>query len=272
MTEQQELSRATPREIHTYHFSPNKSVFLGSVLIKDVPGTLSAAAASVASLGLNLVESSSQRVDSTGVAEWGFFAEADGGRASAAEIEAKLKETPNVLDCAVRGAEGSVLVDTLHYPLRITPGAQAILVRKDVFSNMLKFIVETYGSAGKTLAYQLGKATGESDGKDLVKELGQERLLENLPELINLYAAQGWGIPDLTDLSFNPLKATLRLRGSFECTGRNSMVPVSNFIRCHLAGLGRAFFDKTVECVETKCVAKGDPYCEITCTETVFFR
>jgi len=272
LTERQELERWTPREIHTYHFSPKKSVFLGSVLIKDVPGTLSMAAATVAGLGLNLVESNSSRIDSSGLAEWGFFAESDETHISASDLESKLKRTPNVIDCTVRGAEGSVLVDTLHYPLQVTPGAQAILVRKDVFSSMLKFVVETYGSAGKTLAYQLGKATGESDGKDLVKEMGPERVLENLAELTNLYVAQGWGISDLVDLSFNPLTATIRLRGSFECSGRTSMVPVSNFIRGHLAGLAKAFFNKNVECVETMCVAKGDPYCEITCTETVFSR
>ena len=268
MTEESELSVTTPRDIHAFHFSTNKTIFLGSVKLRDVPGALSNATASIAKLGVNLVGSNTSRVASIGVAEWGFFAEADDGHISPSEIETELMKTENVLDCKIRGAEGRVLVDTLHYPVRLNASAQAIIIRKNVFSSMLKFMVETYGSAGKALAYQLGKATGENDGMDLIKEIGQERLLENLPELTNLYAAQGWGVPEMVDLSFEPLRATIRFDDSFECVDRNSLVPVSNFIRGHLAGLGKVFFEKSIDCVETKCVARGDAYCEFLATET----
>jgi predicted hydrocarbon binding protein len=268
LTEEPELTITTPRDIHAFHFSTNKTIFLGSVKLRDVPGALSNATSSIAKLGVNLVGSNSSRVSAVGVAEWGFFAEGDDGHITPSEIEAELRKTDDVIDCKVRGAEGRVLVDTLHYPLRLNAMAQAIIIRKNVFSNMLKFMVETYGSAGQALAYQLGKATGESDGMDLIKEIGEERLLENLPELINIYVAQGWGIPELVHLEFEPLSATVRLDDCFECNDRSSIVPVSNFIRGHLAGLAKAFFDKSIDCVETKCVARGDAYCEFVAKES----
>jgi len=226
----------------------------------------------VAELGLNLVETSSSGDSSAGVAEWGFFAEASDGHVSPSAVESALRQAPDVLDCRVRAADGRVLVDTLHYPLMLSIGAPGILIRKEVFANMLKFVVETYGSGGRSLAYQLGKATGEKDGLDLLGEIGNERLLENLPELLNLYMAQGWGIPELIELSFEPLRATIRFDDCFECKPRNSILPVSNFIRGHLAGLGKAFFDKEVECIETKCVAKGDSYCEFEAVENFHTR
>ncbi|HEV2138484.1 MAG TPA: V4R domain-containing protein [Nitrososphaerales archaeon] len=267
MTEEPRLVGLSPKEIRAYHYSPNKHVFLGSVKLKDVPGALANASAVVAEMGLNLIESNSS-VDSTGIAEWGFFADAVDGHISADWVEKALKDTRDVLDCRVKGAEGRVVVDTLHYPLMLSIGAPAILIRKEVFADMLKFVVETFGTGGKALAYQLGKASGEKDGLDLINEIGEERILENLPELVNLYIAQGWGIPQLIDLSIAPLKATIRLDDCFECKPRNSMIPASNFIRGHLAGLGKAFFDKEVECIEKKCVAKGDDYCEFEAVET----
>jgi predicted hydrocarbon binding protein len=268
MNEEPMLSGLTPKEIHAYHYSPNKHVFLGSVKLRDVPGALANASAVVAEMGLNLIESNSSGDSATGVAEWGFFADAVDGHISADWVEKALKGAPGVLDCKVKGAEGRVVVDTLHYPLMLSIGAPAILIRKEVFANMLRFVVETFGTGGKTLAYQLGKAAGEKDGSDLMNEIGEERILENLPELVNLYIAQGWGIPELIDLSIEPLKATIRLDDCFECKPRNSMTPASNFIRGHLAGLGKAFFDKEVECIERKCVAKGDAYCEFEAAET----
>jgi predicted hydrocarbon binding protein len=219
-------------------------------------------------LGVNLVESNSSEMASSGVAEWGFFGETNDPKITPESMMKALKQTPGVLECRVRGAHGKVIVDTLHYPIRVSSGHSAILIRKEVFGNMLKFVVQTYGSGGQALAYQLGRAAGESDGMDLIHELGPERLLENLPELTNLYMAQGWGIPDLTDLSINPLSATVRLDDCFECTQRTSLVPTSHFVRGHLAGLGGAFFDKMIECVEKKCIAKGDRYCEFLATET----
>lgn len=266
------LSRLSPKEIHAYHYSPNKHVFLGSVKLRDVPGALANASAAVADLGLNLIESNSSSDSSTGVAEWGFFADAIDGHISPSWVEKALKKTPEVLDCRVRGAEGRVVVDTLHYPLMLSIGAPAILIRREVFANMLKFVVETFGSGGKALVFQLGKAAGEKDGTDLKNEIGEERILENLPELVNLYTAQGWGIPELLELSFEPLRATIRLDDCFECKPRNSIIPASNFIRGHLAGLAKAFFDKEIECVETKCIAKGDSFCEFEAVENFHAR
>src|SRR5712692_1928211 len=272
MTEEPMLSGYSPKEIHAYHYSPNKHVFLGSVKLRDVPGALANASAVVADLGLNLIESNSSGDPSTGLAEWGFFADAVDGHISPSWVEKALKDTPDVLDCKVKGAEGRVVVDTLHYPLMLSIGAPAILIRKEVFANMLKFMVENFGSGGKALAYQLGKSAGEKDGKDLINEIGEEGVLENLPELVNMYTAQGWGIPELIDLSIAPLKATIRLDDCFECKPRNSIIPASNFIRGHLAGLGKAFFDKDVECIERKCVAKGDEYCEFEAVESFHRR
>lgn len=236
-------------------------------MLKDVPGALSKVATLVASMGLNLVESNSFSIADSATAEWGFFAEADDGNVKPEAVETEIKKLPDVIDCRVKGAEGRIVVDNFHYPITLTAGAPAMLIRREVFTDTLKFMIKTYGSAGASLIYQLGKAAGQSDAEGLVKEMGIERVLENLPELVYLYVAQGWGVPELVNLEFGPITATLRIHDNFECKGRDSLVPTSHFIRGHLSGMAQVFFDRTIDCTELKCVSKGDPYCEFVAKE-----
>lgn len=267
MTQREETEDASPKEVLTFHYSPNKYVFLGAVEIKDIPGALSRASAAVAELGLNLVWSSSFVIDPSGIAEWSFFAEAEGQAVSPEMVEKKLKQSGDVIDCKIRGEYGKLIVDTFHFPLRLNAKEDGMLLRKDVFADMLQYIVTTYGSAGKALAYQLGKTTGEADGRDLIRVLGRDGLIDNLPELTNLYMAQGWGIPHLSALTLDPISTTIMMEDCFECSNRVSSAPAANFIRGHLAGLGKSFFEKEVDCVETKCMAKGDQMCEFVASE-----
>jgi predicted hydrocarbon binding protein len=265
---QQEVGQSSPKQVHAYHYSPNKAVVLGSVRLKDIPGSLSRVSATIAAMGLNLVESNSFALGGSNSAEWGFFAEGEIGKVRPKDVEAAIRKSKDVIGCKIRSSEGALLVDTLHYPLTTGAGAEAMLIRKEVFLDTLKFMIKTYGSAGQALIYQFGRAAGEGDAEDLVKEMGLERVLENLPELIHLYVAQGWGKPELVDLEFSPLIATIRMHYSFECVGRSSMIPTSHFIRGHIAGLGKVFFDKSIDVTEVRCVAKGDRFCEFVAKET----
>ena len=66
---------------------------------------------------------------------------------------------------------------------------------------------------------------------------------------------------------YNPysMKIVLRLYDSIECKiFRGSGRPVSQFIRGHISGLLTKILGKDVRAVETKCIAKGDLYCEFS--------
>lgn len=97
--------------------------------------------------------------------------------------------------------------------------------------------------------------------------LGEDRAATSLADLVFLYAAQGWGWPELVDLSLDPLKATIRIYDNFECSYTKSATPNSNYLRGHLVGLGSGISGKKVNCVEKKCIAKGDAYCELIASE-----
>jgi len=142
-----------------------------------------------------------------------------------------------------------------------------MVVRRDVFVDMFGRMRKIFGTGANTIVYELGLATGENDARELMEAFGEGVLVGSLAQLVFLYSAQGWGRPELVDLTLDPVKTTLRIRDNFECAGVLSNAPNSNFIRGHIAGLGKTIFDKTIVCQETKCLAKGDPYCEFVAAE-----
>jgi predicted hydrocarbon binding protein len=256
-----------PKIVRVYHDAKSKRALVGTVWLRDVPGALAAAASTLASLGINLVSSSTSNVNGTGLAEWGFFAEVEDKKIVQDKMSQAMKNTPQVVRVEFDEGNDGVVVDRFHYPLRFSSGQQGMMVSRATFSGMLTNLREVFGTGGNVIAYQLGYSTGKQDADELIGALGKERVLMNLPSLLNLYLAQGWGVPELVDLSLEPLRSTVRLHDNFECAELKSFRPSSHFIRGHLAGLAKGFFDKSVECTEVKCMAMANDYCEFNSVE-----
>ena len=59
----------------------------------------------------------------------------------------------------------------------------------------------------------------------------------------------------------------VRIWDSMECEiGKGSETCFSRWTRGLIAGFASKYFGKKVTVVETRCIAKGDPYCEFTVT------
>jgi predicted hydrocarbon binding protein len=261
-----------PRELRAketigYHYNPDKKVFLVSIDLKHDPGAL----ASISSIlfnseitplgGFTSINPESQ----TGV--WGFFAESKKDM-RASQLKKLIDSSPYVLGSSViEGTEEGLVVDTIHFPLKLNSGETMILARKEVFSDMFKRLGEIFGTGGETIVYEEGEATGESDGRRLIEVFGRDLALQSIPELSNLYLTLGWGRPELVKFNAIPFSATIRLYDSFECSGQKSTKPHSYFIRGHMTGLINTLFQKQVNCVERKCSALGDEYCEFSLVE-----
>lgn len=256
-----------PKETMGYYFNPKKKLYVGSVVLKDVPGALASVAAAVGKEGVNLVATEQASMDGGKTSAWGFFAET-GDSYDVNKLRALLARTNNVLKVEVAEGSSGVVVDKKHYPFRFSSGQQAMSFRREVVVDMFSRIRKIFGSGANLVIYEMGVAAGESDGRELVAYMGQSLVESNLPDLVYLYAAQGWGLPELVEISLQPFRATIRFKDSFECAYTKSAVPNSHYLRGHLAGINSAILGKKVKSVETKCVAKGDPYCEFAGEET----
>lgn len=255
------------KETIGYHYNPKKKVFLVSIDMKSDPGALASITSILSNSGITALGGFiSMSPDSyTGV--WGFFAESEKG-VRASQLKKFIDSSPYVTGSnVVEGTEEGLVVDTIHFPLKLNSGETMILARKEVFSDMFKRLGEIFGTGGETIVFEEGEATGESDARRLIEVFGKDLAQQSIPELSNLYLTLGWGRPELVRFNAIPFSATLRLYDSFECEGQKSTKPHSYFIRGHMTGLINTIFQKKVNCIETKCSALGDTFCEFVLTE-----
>jgi predicted hydrocarbon binding protein len=256
-----------PKEIMGYHFSPNKPVYVGSVVLRNVPGALAGVAVALGRERVNLIQTASANIEGTETSVWGFFAEAEDSKVDMPRIKSLIEGAPNVVKAElVEGTDG-VVIDKFHYPLIFNVGEKAMILRRRDLVDMFTRIKKLFGTGANVIIYEMGVAAGESDAKQLKSVLGEDRLIRNILEMVFLYSAQGWGVPEVVDLKLDPLEATIRIHDNFECSYHRSASPNSHYVRGHIVGLGAEIFGKRVACEEQKCTAKGDPYCEFVATQ-----
>ena len=255
-----------PKETMLFLFNPGKLVYAGSIVFKDAPGSLATAAAALAKAGINIVASEQARMEGAKTASWGFFAESDLPidvdktialvRATGAVVSVRLSE----------GADG-IVVDQGHYPLKYSSGHQAMAFRRENVVDMFERMKKVFGTGANVILYELGVASGESDARALEASVGKDLTMALLVDLGFLYAAEGWGLPDVQELSLDPFKATTRFHDCFECAHQKSSSPNSQYLRGHLVGLAGTLLGKKFTCEETKCLFMGDEYCEFVMKE-----
>lgn len=257
---------SSPKETIGYQYSPGKKVFLVSIEFKNAPGTLPGITSTLSEAGVKMLSGFTAMREGGDEASWGFFAETELDL-HARQLKELLDQTSGVTKAYVIEGTGGLVVDTVHFPLKLNSGETMILMRKEVFSDMFKRLGEMFGSGGEAIVFEEGEATGENDGRRLIEIFGAEGAMSSTPELSMLYLSLGWGRPELVRFNPMPFGATIRLYDSFECTGQKSSKPNSQFIRGHMTGLINVLFGKHVHTLETKCRALGDECCEFVLSE-----
>ncbi len=79
----------------------------------------------------------------------------------------------------------------------------------------------------------------------------------------NIGELGGWGQFEIVDYDEKRKRAIVRIKdASIGSALKPSSEPVDHVIRGFMAGVASFLFNSDVDYVETKCVAKGDPFCE----------
>jgi len=260
------------KEVMVYHHSAGHRVFQGSVWLRNVPGALASVSALLAKAGGNLIATSSSNIAGTDLAEWAFFAEAGNDWAGPKKTKEILDRCPDVVKSVLEEGMDGMVVDTLHYPLRLSTGEPAMVVDRKTFRDMFDRILAVFGSEGRAIIYEMGVASGLESNKHFEEVLGRDRIERRIPYLVSLYTAHGWGRVEPSKgprpgSSVRPFRGTVRVYDSFECTGVKSKTPNSDFLRGHIEGFARALTGKEVKCEETRCVSMGDAYCQFEANE-----
>ncbi|RLE76924.1 MAG: hypothetical protein DRJ56_03425 [Thermoprotei archaeon] len=174
------------------------------------------------------------------------------------ELEAVTGSDVHVKEPPVRG----FMMDEFAFPLYAFPGARSLIMLEKDFQEMVRGFYEKIEEAAAVLLYHLAYSGGRFLAEYLSEKLGL-RGRELLVEVLKVYQATGWGRVELVEYDPHAAKIVLRLYDSIECKALEGLGrPASQFIRGHLSGLLSGLLKTDVRAVETKCVAKGDPYCE----------
>jgi len=157
-------------------------------------------------------------------------------------------------------------VDTT-YSQPTLAGGRVIILREPAYEGFIKGLRERFGSVGKEFLYYIGLDMGYKVFKahsKIIRKVGGG-LKELLVFLKEIFKGSGLGIVEHIDIDFDNKTAIIRVQNSFECRlFKESGNVESHVIRGFIAGLMSSLFKTKVNVIETKCIAKGDPYCEFT--------
>ncbi|MCS7365013.1 MAG: hypothetical protein NDF54_06205 [archaeon GB-1867-035] len=152
-------------------------------------------------------------------------------------------------------------IDPYFFPL-IVGDERAILFLRRNYVAFDKVLREKIGTAYEVMLYLAGFEIGQSAFKAHRKIAGDdpERLIKITQAL---YKQVAYGIMEIKWYDMDRCEAMVRIYDNFECElFKETDKPASHFIRGTMAGWFSAFFNKEVIAIETKCIAKGDPYCQ----------
>lgn len=197
---------------------------------------------------------------------WNVFLDSGNYALTAEGLRLRLEAMTVIRDLRMAGGE-ELVVDELLYPIVMsTTGARIMLMTKDSFQSMLSAVKEMFGSGADVIAFKEGSAQGLRYASGL-RAIIHGDIRKFIGELAKLYAATGVGVAEFAVMNLDLPRFVVRVTDSIECQGNESEKHNSQWIRGHLSGAASAALDIHMECIETRCVSVGDPYCEFELTK-----
>ncbi len=234
------------------------------IVARNIPGSFYSILETFAKNRLNIVYFSTSEPTLKEYGNFLLYVDFTDSKVKPETIVEELSKNVNVRSIRIiRPVIEGVMVDTLHFPLIINE-ERAIIFRKPIFEALINGLRERFGSIGEAFLYYIGYEIG----RKAFKNHYQMSISKTPGELVRinevLFKAVGWGKLKILDYDSSKCFAIAVVEKSFECelAGRTNK-PYSQFIRGALAGWFSELTGKSCGAEETKCIAKGDPYCEI---------
>jgi len=183
-------------------------------------------------------------------------------RVPEAMLVRKLKEIDFVDDVKIYSSKTkNLFVDRFFERLNLQ-GRRCIIFRDSIYYGLFKSVVDAFGTGGASLLYQFGKLVGKKAFEDHIAWAEDNK--EVITVMEEVFRAVGFGKLEIVSIDRIRKVVYARIYDSFEGElFRGSGNMSCNFIRGILAGWFSRYFNSNVVAEELKCIAKGDPYCEM---------
>lgn len=143
------------------------------------------------------------------------------------------------------------------------PIGEAIILKYATFAELKKKLEYMFTkSAAAVMLFEAGRECGKRSAARASKgtKKNGEALLR---EIRDLKKRENWCIVDFGDFDLKRGKGIVHINNSFEALGYGSSTePVCHFLRGYLSGALSYICGADIVLIESKCLAKGDRYCE----------
>jgi len=254
----------TPKTVFIAEISPGRHLAEFSIDLANTPGALADASEILSKHNVNVLSGFHD------AARWSFFADITETNVSIDQLVQDLRGLKAISSIRMQEASNGILVDCLHYPF-MWGRCRVIMIRAEQLSAILDRVRGMFGEEGtaaKVMLFAMGQAAGHDCFGMRIDEASARTVKMDLPNLMTMYSAAGWGIFKATYVDSEKGSATVQAIDCFECApsqGKKSK-PYSQFIRGHIAGLFSTFFERRVDVVETECIASGNDQCQFRIT------
>jgi len=227
-----------------------KSVSQLVIKCKDVISALAEIASKMAKYGINILSGSIITEPDEGIGVVTMFLDLTGLSINVDRIVKELKALDTVLDVKIAAREFSGAI--------VNMGTYVTTY----LSRMFNWLDETFGTGGHAILFNMG----EQAVRPIVKELKERGLRgrELIESFLVMNTIIGFYRYEIMEYDEEKLKFVIRLHENFECRffmGKKDK-PMGHMTRGALTAIFNEVYGKTFEVRETKCVAKGDEYCE----------
>jgi predicted hydrocarbon binding protein len=266
--QQQSVSESQERSkiITAFMYIPKKNFYLLNLEMRNRLGDLAAVSHILAEASIEVLTGSFTRGSGTKPGTWQLFVQPL-IPITVEDTKRLLLSCPDILACHIKESREGLLVDSLTFPIKISSGQRAMIMRNDVWNSMLQKTREKFGSGGDVIIYEQGNMAGRMTGKELLMALGKDKVTQQLDQIVAMYQALGWGKAKLLNFVQSPLSLAIRMWDSAECMGQKSEKATGHFIRGHIVGVVEELYSIESKCVETSCLSRGNQYCEFVLEE-----
>ncbi len=245
---------------------PNRKIYGFSILTENIIGVIGDIGKVCAENNANIVnlKTNIETIEG-GIAHIFLAVDITGINIEPSDLKSKLLSVRGVKEVEIISPIlPGMLIDTTHYPLRMYGDKRSVIASELLLWGIFVGLRRQLGEpvAGVTL-WNMGYSAGEKLWELYYNVRGAA--VRDVVELLrHISISTGWA-SDFEIVNYDPVNnnAIIRIKDSIECSivGKTGK-PESHYIRGILAGFFTKHFKVECQAFETKCISKGDEYCE----------
>jgi len=231
------------------------------VTIRDEVGAVASVNALIATLNVDIRQSTSYSLPGDSLAIYNAFVVFNDPKISLIQLVERLEESRHVVKVEANEGRDGIIVDGISFPVN-WQGRRTVILSQPATTRMFEAMRFNLGSGGEVILYQQGFSYGKELAEFFRVKLGNDYLSRNFEYTLRVLAATGWGVPEFVGSGSGFPNMTISMSSCFECEGVRASQPICCFMRGFLSGVSTTVAGHTVHCEESRCVARGNPRCE----------